>query len=315
MKSTSMKIFAAFIHRNEEGDLISENILSKECFDHWLSSRSSSVKFPVGAFKRTISSHLRAVDGRVPFDADVEESILKKYRQKDKHGYRTDPFAFLKCSDQQRKSFRGCWVRPLPYPFGYHEKQKHRVNQLALREQPQSMSNDQFSRLSSLLKMEVTDFCNLAFAAENSNTPFFAPAIAYLLPKMQAASPYFRKNFLVPVQEEQYFKKLPILRVKVCRSTCNILEICDETIKIFGKLSHLLAFHATSVEFFAGFCFTYDEIEKYGFAWARGTVKINGQLYVCTSFNRKNSEKILEIFFQVDFDSPLYEHPAEKLFL
>eukprot|EP00924_Labyrinthula_sp_SR-Ha-C_P007689 maker-scaffold_28-snap-gene-0.33-mRNA-1 protein AED:0.08 eAED:0.45 QI:0/0/0.5/1/1/1/2/526/299 len=299
MKSTSMKIFAAFIDRNEEGDLISENILSKECFDHWLSSRSSSVKFPVGAFKRTISSHLRAVDGRVPFDADVEESLLKEYRKQDKHGYRIDPFSFLKKSDYQPKSFRGCWVRPLPYPFGYHEKQKHRVNQLVLREQPQPMSSDQFSRLSSLLKMEVTDFCNLAFAAENSNSPFFAPAIAYLLPKMQAASPYF----------------LPVLRVKVCRHTFKILEICDETIKIFGKLSHVLSFHSTAVQFFAGFCYNFDQAMKYGYVWSRGIVTVNGEMYVCKSFNRIQSDNFMETFFQVDLDAPVYDHPAQKLFL
>lgn len=56
------------------------NILSKDCFEAWLATRSSKVKHPEQSFQRTLTAHLRGADGRRPFPEKVEEELLRILR-------------------------------------------------------------------------------------------------------------------------------------------------------------------------------------------------------------------------------------------
>lgn len=84
---SSLRVFRKFIKRvalpNGEGETLdASGIISKECFDHWVSTRKRAMNSMEKAFQRSLSAHLTASDGRSPFTPSEEFAILKVIRKK-----------------------------------------------------------------------------------------------------------------------------------------------------------------------------------------------------------------------------------------
>jgi hypothetical protein len=79
---TSINIFRAYIHRMPNGELDANGVTSEKCYQMWLGSRKSKPTCPEKAFQRALSGHITGVDGRVPFDQEEEEAILRAVRRK-----------------------------------------------------------------------------------------------------------------------------------------------------------------------------------------------------------------------------------------
>jgi hypothetical protein len=81
--NTSINIFRSFIRRvPSTGDLDATGVTSEKCYQLWLNSRKSKPSCPEKAFQRALSGHITGVDGRVPFDQEEEEAILRAVRRK-----------------------------------------------------------------------------------------------------------------------------------------------------------------------------------------------------------------------------------------
>eukprot|EP00924_Labyrinthula_sp_SR-Ha-C_P000816 snap_masked-scaffold_7-processed-gene-4.32-mRNA-1 protein AED:1.00 eAED:1.00 QI:0/0/0/0/1/1/3/0/258 len=219
-KLTSMQVFLKFVSRNESGLLVEENILSKECFEAWVLSRFNRLKYPEGAFKRTISSHLRSVDGRSPFPEDVESSILAKYRETDPFGHRVNCFKFLTGTLSRKRPLRSK-KHDFYFPYGFHEQK--RIKAPATKEtkncnQTETASicspsrnlktrTDIYKDLCNLVGIHVEVMEHLAKHAIRNNFPFYPPAVAYLVKVLKKKSHYCSKEFVLPKKHEQVFLK------------------------------------------------------------------------------------------------------------
>jgi len=59
----SFKVFMSFLA--EDGD--ASPILSKKCYDTWVSTRKGTLKQPQESFRRVLTAHVCGMDGRRPF--------------------------------------------------------------------------------------------------------------------------------------------------------------------------------------------------------------------------------------------------------
>ena len=66
-----MRVFREFIKRTPHGDgmetVDAQDVISRECYDLWISTRKTLPPNPEKAFQRSLSAHVTGVDGRVPF--------------------------------------------------------------------------------------------------------------------------------------------------------------------------------------------------------------------------------------------------------
>ena len=60
-----------------------QRILSKECYQHWVSTRKCVLKQPEESFRRVLTAHVGGLDGRRPFPEKVEQSLLKILRKRE----------------------------------------------------------------------------------------------------------------------------------------------------------------------------------------------------------------------------------------
>jgi len=111
---TSIRLFREFLTRHEDGSVNATRINSTECYQAWIASRKATATEPEKSFQRTLSSHLTAVDGRVPFNREEEEAILKVLRKKERWP------CFSHCSIR----FGQAGFRAL----GFHEKRDHHLS-------------------------------------------------------------------------------------------------------------------------------------------------------------------------------------------
>lgn len=78
-KQLSYKVFMSFV--DEDGN--AHRILSRECYDHWVSTRKCVLKQPEESFRRVLTAHVGGLDGRRPFPEKVEQSLLKILRKRE----------------------------------------------------------------------------------------------------------------------------------------------------------------------------------------------------------------------------------------
>jgi len=94
---SSLKVFEEFVKylpaSDSNNEKIGENgslniacdasgILSKDCFDKWVETRTSKPKYPEESFRRAITAHIRGSDGRRPFKPIIEKALLVELRKK-----------------------------------------------------------------------------------------------------------------------------------------------------------------------------------------------------------------------------------------
>jgi len=105
---TTYGVFMDFVVYLPSGEVKTERILSKECYNTWLKSRKYRSKKPWECYRDAIIGHIRGKNGRRPFPKDVERSLLKNLRRKET----------WKCF-KGRANIGCCGFRG----FGYHELQ------------------------------------------------------------------------------------------------------------------------------------------------------------------------------------------------
>jgi len=85
-QETSIKIFRRFLKvtRVNANEVVydASRVVSRECYEAWLSNRTLAPSDPARVFQRSLSSHVTSVDGRQPFSPKEEEAILKVLRKK-----------------------------------------------------------------------------------------------------------------------------------------------------------------------------------------------------------------------------------------
>eukprot|EP00516_Mucochytrium_quahogii_P004418 CAMPEP_0203754218 /NCGR_PEP_ID=MMETSP0098-20131031/7848_1 /ASSEMBLY_ACC=CAM_ASM_000208 /TAXON_ID=96639 /ORGANISM=" , Strain NY0313808BC1" /LENGTH=217 /DNA_ID=CAMNT_0050645127 /DNA_START=499 /DNA_END=1152 /DNA_ORIENTATION=- len=80
---TSYDVFMAFVkyhYIDGKPCCDASNIVGKDCYLAWLSTRKKQSVFPADVFRRTVIAHLTGTKKRKPFPQEVEESLLKTVR-------------------------------------------------------------------------------------------------------------------------------------------------------------------------------------------------------------------------------------------
>lgn len=118
---SSYDIFVQFVTYDKYNNCDASGILSSPCYEKWCESRRKPPKNPHEAFRRALTAHCRGVDGRKPFPADIERSLLKELRKKKKWACFED---FEKCGSIGIQGFPS---------LGFHEKirMRQKMNSLA----------------------------------------------------------------------------------------------------------------------------------------------------------------------------------------
>eukprot|EP00924_Labyrinthula_sp_SR-Ha-C_P000804 maker-scaffold_7-snap-gene-4.2-mRNA-1 protein AED:0.33 eAED:0.33 QI:71/0.8/0.66/1/0.8/0.66/6/0/343 len=326
-KLSSMEIFEKYVHRNEDGVLLYEDILSKSCYSLWLSSRATKLKFPEGTFKRTISSHLRKADGRCPFAEDVEASLLSKYRQFDSAGDRIDVFTFLESETHPPRQRKAQRRHEFAYPYGYHEKLKAKdgnikpepVTTLVKRKAERIAINpknkiilqtDNLVELSKFLGTGLEFVDSVKRFSEEKKRNFNPSAVLFSIRELMCSSYYCSPEFILPKPSACKFNKnLPIF-------SCNIDRLsffgADEfTKKSLPNLDHILDLQGSVCEYMIGAHFSRSKLVKNKQVWRRGTATMNGKKYVWIGFLQIISPDVTQLFFQVDTQNFVTDYPTQ----
>jgi hypothetical protein len=89
-------------------------ILSRACYEQWLSTRQKSLKKPEESFRKTVTAHAQGTDGRKPFPPEAERSLLVELRQQKVWDcFKNRTFDNGERMNIGLQGFRG---------YGYHEK-------------------------------------------------------------------------------------------------------------------------------------------------------------------------------------------------
>eukprot|EP00924_Labyrinthula_sp_SR-Ha-C_P007429 snap_masked-scaffold_24-processed-gene-2.55-mRNA-1 protein AED:1.00 eAED:1.00 QI:0/0/0/0/1/1/6/0/275 len=239
--ATSMGVFRKFVRYDERGCFISENIISKECFELWLSTRKVDIKHPRGSFRRAISAHIRGADDRIPFREEIEQSLVRKLRKYDSEGNWINPFRDL--LDEITSLVKGSRKRLNIYkfPYGFHEKQRFLASNSIFKEIPGSniistKKEHVENNLCAILNMTENEMNKCLKYLKMNNISICFPALAYMLQNVPSSSFYFSKKYVLPEPEDQYFRR--DLAVSIFTLDTNTTEITymDESFKnIFGS--------------------------------------------------------------------------------
>ena len=119
-ENSSLDIFLAFCQYFRDSTnpnfvfVDASAILSRACFEQWLSTRQKSLKKPEESFRKTVTAHAQGTDGRKPFPPEVERSLLVELRQQQVWDcFRNRTFDNGERMNIGLQGFRG---------YGYHEK-------------------------------------------------------------------------------------------------------------------------------------------------------------------------------------------------
>eukprot|EP00924_Labyrinthula_sp_SR-Ha-C_P012956 snap_masked-scaffold_12-processed-gene-4.33-mRNA-1 protein AED:1.00 eAED:1.00 QI:0/0/0/0/1/1/3/0/217 len=201
---TSKDVFDSFTYRNEINQLMYENIISRECYQVWLQSRSSKLKYPEDAYRKTVYAHIRGADTRSPFEKDVKQSLLKKLRAVNKEGVPIDSFGVVfGHSKRFRRNNKGGWCAKFEYPYGYHEKKQNRIMNGTLVENQENLEK--------LLHISKEQMNNYKKETKKVSFHFSFPAVGYLVNLLSEQSYFFSPDFILLKPEEQHFKQNCIL--------------------------------------------------------------------------------------------------------
>eukprot|EP00924_Labyrinthula_sp_SR-Ha-C_P012943 maker-scaffold_12-snap-gene-4.45-mRNA-1 protein AED:0.02 eAED:0.02 QI:88/0.75/0.8/1/0.75/0.6/5/549/329 len=321
-RMTSLDVFHSFVIRQPNGELTQENIVSKPCFVLWLQSRSSRPKHPAGAFRRTIHAHLRAADGRNPFDKDVEESLLRKLRSIGKEKPE-DPFAVIFGKGKRfRKSSSGGWYNDFVYPYGYHERRKNEKNKktTAKSHRPTTSCSKLESKeniIKRLLHVSKDEMDIYRNQAKKMSLHFSFPAVAYLVDLLSTRTHFFSPDFILPAPDEQHFKKdcIPIWYAIMGVGTEDILHMDDNFRNFFASLAHLMQIVPSIVQFFIERRVVLPKLKSKGSVWFRGTHLVENKRFMYRAYTRILSGERQEVYYQLQTDVIVEDELLNKLML
>eukprot|EP00924_Labyrinthula_sp_SR-Ha-C_P009423 maker-scaffold_2-snap-gene-23.5-mRNA-1 protein AED:0.02 eAED:0.02 QI:62/0.6/0.5/0.83/1/1/6/0/336 len=324
---TSMQLFKLFIKRTENKELKEVNIISKDCFNLWVSSRLKKLKQPLPSFRRTLCAHLRGADDRIPFPEDVEQELLSSLRKTDADGFPVDCFEPISGKKKTfRKNKKGIWITGYEAPYGFHENKKtDKENQQIITQFGRIdtipkitslVSGDELDVLSREINVHKTDLLAFKTAAEKHNISFFGPAVTYLLRHAAEKSRYFNETFVLPDISQCFFRKdMPIGLHVINFQTKEIMYKDECAEKIFGNLQHGGGITRSITEFLNLMRIVTPYLGKYGACWTRVTTYVNGVRYPLLSYIRAVSDTREEVHFQVQMDCPLEDDNSQFLLI
>lgn len=83
--TSSLQVFRRFFKILPNGDLDASEVISLDCYNAWLESRTTRMSAtPEKAFHRAVSAHISGTDGRSPFTPQEEAALLKVVRRKER---------------------------------------------------------------------------------------------------------------------------------------------------------------------------------------------------------------------------------------
>ena len=77
---TSIKIFKRHVFPPKRGDDCADGIISRECYEDWLSTRSCVPAEPERTFQRILTCTVTGTDGRQSFTPEEEATVLPQLR-------------------------------------------------------------------------------------------------------------------------------------------------------------------------------------------------------------------------------------------
>jgi len=82
--ATSIDVFRRHLSSAERGSeqASADGVISRECYEDWLSTRASLPVEPEKTFQRALTSTVSGTDGRQPFLPEEEAAVLKQLRVK-----------------------------------------------------------------------------------------------------------------------------------------------------------------------------------------------------------------------------------------
>lgn len=136
---TSLKVFRRHLTTttlpNGTVQVGAEGIISRACYEDWLSTRPRATSEPEKTFQRILTCCVSGTDGRQPFNPDEEDGVLKQLRLK-----RVWPAFADSDLSIGSKGFRSCAFRKTPCSatrrgglttarrYGFHEKARLRMS-------------------------------------------------------------------------------------------------------------------------------------------------------------------------------------------
>eukprot|EP00924_Labyrinthula_sp_SR-Ha-C_P016390 snap_masked-scaffold_6-processed-gene-1.26-mRNA-1 protein AED:1.00 eAED:1.00 QI:0/0/0/0/1/1/3/0/308 len=302
----SMQVFLRFASRDETGVLLEENIISTECFNLWISTRESTIKYPVPAFKRTVSSHLRGADERAPFPEDVEKSLLIRYRARDKAGKQIDPFSFIETKAPKKRAYSG--KHPYLYPYGFHEKKKNRKqisNSLTI------VDTRILRSMEEIIGLSANDLTLLHEAASITKLSHVATLVSYILPKLRISCKYYSAEYIIAEESERYFRKQCKIRMAHFIVDYKNMKILQDTIGGTKNLQpkNFFTLGLSMTEFFSTFIYVHHNLATKGFSWHKSVFTVKGKAYETITYAERK-QHLDYITCQILWDRPVYGLPS-----
>eukprot|EP00924_Labyrinthula_sp_SR-Ha-C_P007945 maker-scaffold_41-snap-gene-1.31-mRNA-1 protein AED:0.02 eAED:0.02 QI:105/1/1/1/1/1/4/214/322 len=289
---TSSQVFEKFVFRDENECLMEQRILSPECYEFWVRSRQSPLKYPRESFQRTVTAHLRGADSRQPFPEDVERALLRQIRELIKED--KQPFNICFSMDNKRK-FKN--IRLLKTRFmkryGYHEKRGYSIPTNSKVKEETKTNGDYEKLLSSFLGVSLEDFRLKREIASGYDLHFFVPAIWHVVKNLERREPERAlSSGLKFDQEKELGQRLCFTQV-VSTETLEIVSCSDGFRNAFGEVKHLGSSLVSVVEFMRIWRLIESKSESIGFNIFVGGCLVTGEvvdLKVCV--HRLSAQKV-----------------------
>eukprot|EP00924_Labyrinthula_sp_SR-Ha-C_P001607 maker-scaffold_18-snap-gene-3.0-mRNA-1 protein AED:0.00 eAED:0.00 QI:193/1/1/1/1/1/5/755/333 len=316
---TSMAVFRKFVVHDNNGTLVKESILSRECFELWIQTRKRSVKHPKDSFRRVITAHIRGADDRTPFCEQVEKSLLKKLRMVDHSGDLIDHFSLLAGVDTSTQMKNKIRMKLYQVPYGFHERVRFRTGVSNFREAsvPKNMLEEKIeSKISRILNMTEAGMKHCLSHLKRKNLSISLAALVYLLECTSFSSVYFSKDYILPSIDEQKFRTdLPICKFIANRVTLEVSHMDENFIRMFSTRTVAPLLTPSICEFFNCVRLTKRVLEENGHLWLRSTVDLNNKIFPCKIFVIALVGNIDEVSMQVETDREISKSELPHMFL
>jgi len=134
-RTTSMNVFRRHLMpASRRGAAPGSSVISRECYEDWLSTRSRAPAEPEKTFQRILKSTVTGTDGHLPFTLEEEATVLKLIRVKrvwpafEETGLSIGIKGFRRYVYSPRPSARADASRRLAHcnSYGFHEKARLR---------------------------------------------------------------------------------------------------------------------------------------------------------------------------------------------
>ena len=226
---SSLAVFLRFVHRDEEGNIDASRVVSRQCFDEWLSSKGENVpRDPEEAFRKALIGHCnwssyssfvthclpsgKGAHRMKPFEPEVEAALLRVLKS----------FQIWPCFARSKRKIgllgirvRGYWESRNSQTIiqGTLQSQLNPGVSLAVKKKNQKISRNEIEHLQAVWKTIKKMFGQrndskipLWFLYLYRQTGFYGPvhSLSCRLP-FDDNSLFYSQQFCLPATQEQHF--------------------------------------------------------------------------------------------------------------